>query len=228
MSSSWAASALNWWEEAGVDTIVGEEARDWLAPKAKAAEAAPAAPPPDALPDTIAGFHAWLAATDQLPFAAPGAARAMPSGDPAASLMVMTDMPSRDGGLIDGEAGALFDRMLNAIGRHRDTIYLASLSPIRTPTGRIGEAEGTRLAEIARHHIGLATPKALLLFGDICGKALVGSSVAGARARWHDISTATGRIKTLVTIGPERLLTEPKLKALAWADLQMLIETPAP
>jgi uracil-DNA glycosylase len=60
----------------------------------------------------------------------------------------------------------------------------------------------------------------VLLFGDICGKALVGAPVAGARARWHEI----GGIKTLVTIRPEKLLTQPALKALAWADLKMLME----
>jgi uracil-DNA glycosylase family 4 len=228
MSSNWAASALGWWEEAGVDTIVGEEPRDWLAPRTKAPDAPPPAPPPDALPDTLQGFQAWLAATDQLPYAAPTALRAVPAGDAAAGLMILTDMPSPDGGLISGEAGALFDRMLAAIGRSRQTIYLASLSPIRTPTGTIGEAESARLAEIARHHIGLAAPEALLLFGDACGKALVGSAVAGARARWHEVQTAAGQVRTLVTLRPEKLLTQPKLKSLAWADLQMLIEEPTP
>jgi uracil-DNA glycosylase len=227
-ASGWAASTLGWWEEAGVDTIVGEEPRDWLAPKAKAPDAPPPAPPPDALPDTLEGLAAWLAETDQLPYAAPGARRAAPAGDPASGLMILTDMPSPDGGLISGEAGALLDKMLAAIGRSRATIYLAALSPVRTPAGTIGEAEAARLAEIARHHIGLVAPKALLLFGDACGKALVGATVAGARARWHEVSTGAGQIRTLVTLRPEKLLTQPKLKSLAWDDLQMLMEELAP
>ena len=33
-----------------------------------------------------------------------------------------------------------------------------------------------------------------------------------------------GPIKALVTIAPDNLLEQPRLKALAWADLQMLIE----
>jgi uracil-DNA glycosylase len=138
--------------------------------------------------------------------------------------MILTDMPSPDGGLISGEAGALLDRMLAAIGRTRETIYFASLSPIRTPTGTIREAESRRLAEIARHHIGLVAPKALLLFGDAVGKALLGSAVAGARARWHEVQTGAGPIRTLITLRPEKLLTQPKLKSLAWEDLQMLME----
>jgi uracil-DNA glycosylase family 4 len=220
MASSWAASALDWWREAGVDVIVGEEPRDWLNPKAKAAPAAAAAP----LPATLDAFQDWLASGAGMPLAAPGVARTRPSGDATSGLMVMVDMPSADGALLSGAAGALFDRMLGAIGRSRETIYLAALSPVRTPSGRIDEASAVRLAEIARHHIGLVAPKALLLFGDTCGKALTGSAVAGARARWHEVATQAGGIKTLVTIKPEKLNDMPGLKKLAWADLQMLVE----
>ena len=223
MSSSWAASALDWWQEAGVDTIVGESARDWLDPKVKAAPAE-AAPPPAALPDTLDAFRPWLGTSADLPFASPSVRRDLPAGDPDAGLMVLVDMPSPEGGLLGGEAGALFDRMLTAIGRSRETIYLASLSPIRTPTGRIDEKSLTRLAEIARHHIGLAQPRTLLLFGDACGKALVGAPVAGARGKWHALETARGPIKTLVTIKPEKLNDMPAMKKLAWADLQLLME----
>jgi len=223
MSSNWAASALDWWQEAGVDVIVGEEPRDWLNPKGKET-AVPSEPAPAALPDTLDAFLEWLAATGDIPFASPSAARAAPCGDRASGLMVMVDMPSEDGGLLSGDAGALFDRMLGAIGRGRESIYLASLSAIRTPTGAIDDRNAARLAEIARHHIGLVAPRALLLFGDICGKALLGSAVAGARARWHEITTPAGPVKTLVTIKPEKLLEMPGWKKHAWADLQMLLE----
>ena len=222
MTSSWAASALDWWQEAGVDTIVAEDAHDWLGARPKAAPAE-AAPPPAALPDSLETFHAWLAASPDLPFAAPSAPRVLPAGDPEAELMVLVDMPSAEGGLIGGEAGALFDRMLVAIGRSRETIYLASLSPIRTPSGRLDDRSLARLAELARHHVGLAAPRTLLLFGDACGKALVGAPVAGARGRWHELATPSGPIRTLVTINPEKLTTR-ELKKLAWADLQLLME----
>jgi DNA polymerase len=224
MSSSWAASALDWWREAGVDTIVGESPRDWLETKAKAAPAPPQPPAPAALPDTLAGFHEWLASSADLPFAAPSARRDLPAGDPASGLMVLVDMPSPEGGLLAGEAGALFDKMLLAIGRGRETIYLASLSPIRTPTGIIEERHVARLGEIARHHIALVAPRTLLVFGDTGGKALVGAPVPGARGRWHEVATETGPVKTLVTIKPEKLNDVPAMKKLAWADLQLLME----
>ena len=223
MTSIWAASALDWWQEAGVDTFVGEEPRDWLGAKAKAAPAE-APPPPAVLPATLDAFHDWLATSPDLPFAAPSARRDLPAGDPGSGLMVLVDMPSPEGGLLAGKAGALFDRMLVAIGRGRESIYLASLSPIRTPTGTIDARSAARLAEIARHHIALAAPRTLLMFGDICGKALVGAPVAGARGKWHEIPTGNGPVKTLVTISPEKLDEMPAMKKLAWSDLQMLME----
>jgi uracil-DNA glycosylase family 4 len=230
MGSSWAESALSWWQEAGVDTLIAEAPRDWLAPMAKAQAAAPEMPPApaDAPPADLDAFRAWFGDGALLPLGAPGAPRLRPSGDPGAGLMILIDMPGPDdvaaGTLLSGTPGALFDRMLAAIGLSRETIYLASMSPFRTPTGTLDAGTAERLAGIARHHIGLAAPRALLLFGDACSKALVGPAVAGARGRWHEIDTAAGAIRTLVTIRPEKLDKQPALKAHAWADLQLLME----
>lgn len=221
MNTQWAASALAWWEEAGVDVIVGERPRDWLAPPGKPA-VPPETPAPAALPDTLEGFQSWLAATGDLPFASPSARRAVTAGNPASGLMVMVGMPAVDGSLLSGEGGALFDRMLAAIGRSRETIYLAPLSPFRPPTGRIDGASKARLGAIARHHIGLVAPKAVLLFGDNCGQALIGAVVASARGRWHEIQTQAGPIKALVTMKPDDLDGKRDLKRLVWDDLQML------
>lgn len=229
MSSNWAASALSWWSDAGVDTLVDEAPRNWLAPKA-AEPAAPKAPPAPTMPDDLDGFRAWFVDGTRLPLAAPAAPRLGPAGDPAAGLMVLIDMPGPQdvaaGQLISGAPGALFDRMLGAMTppRGRDTIYLAPLSPVRTPTGRLDPAQESQLAEIARHHVALVRPKAVLLFGDACAKALLGGAVAASRGRWHDLSTPAGPVKALATIRPEKLEQQPSLKKIAWEDLQMLME----
>jgi DNA polymerase len=218
---------LQWWTEAGVDTLVDEDPRDWLRPKAKAAPVAAAAPE-DSLPGQLDLFLEHLRTSDALPFAALLAPRVCPSGDPAAGLMIMTAMPEaadcESGTLIAGEAGRLFERMLAAIGRDRDSIYLASLSCLRSPTGRFTDPAASQCAALARHHIGLVAPRALLLFGDSCAKALLGLSVARARGRWHEIATHAGPVKTIVTIAPDYLLKQPPAKAHAWADLQMLVQ----
>ena len=231
MSSGAAASALSWWSEAGVDTLVDEEPRDWLRPAKPAPAAAEAEPEADiaaAMPDTIDAFRAWLTDPAALPLGALLAPRVAPSGDPASGLMVLIDMPGQAdlaaGALLSGPAGELFDKMMAAIGRSRDTLYLAALSPLRTPTGALDAADAAKLADIARHHVGLVRPRALLLFGDACAKALLGGAVTATRGRWHDLDTPAGPVRAIATIRPEKLALVPNLKKLAWEDLQMLKE----
>jgi DNA polymerase len=235
-----AASILSWWSEAGVDTLVAEEPRDWLrttpAPEPAAAAVAEAplafAEPEEELPGQLGLFEAWLASTDRLAFAAPSAPRICPSGDPASGLMILADMPTGEdcaaGVLMTGDAGRLFDRMLAAIGRDRNSIYLAALSCLRSPDGQLSGEPARRCADLARHQIGLVAPRALLLLGDACSRAMLGPGVAQARGRWHEVATHAGPIKALVTMKPDFLLSQPAHKARAWADLQMLIEEVRP
>jgi DNA polymerase len=233
-----AASVLQWWADAGVDILIDEAPRDWLRPPParEAAAFAPAMPTApiqaeaaeEALPGQLDLFHAYLKDSERLPFHAPAAPRICPAGDPAAGLMILADMPSGEdcasGTLLSGEAGRLFDRMLAAIGRDRNSIYLASLSCLRSPTGSFTSDAAKQCAMLARHQIGLVAPKAVLLFGDATAKALLGLSVAQARGRWHEIATHHGAVKALASISPRQLLDAPRLKRLAWEDLQMLIE----
>jgi uracil-DNA glycosylase family 4 len=229
-----AASLLAWWADAGVDTLIEESPRDWLRPAAKPEAAPPpaAAQPIEAeeepLPGQLDLFRAYLASSDRLSFAAPSAPRVCPAGDPASGLMILTDMPAAEdcgtGALVSGEAGRLFDRMLAAIGRDRASIYLAALSCIRSPDGRFTTDAAKSCAALARHHIGLAAPRAVLLMGDAASKAMLGLPLLQARGRWHEIATHAGPVKALVTLPPSYLLNQPGAKSHAWADLQMLIE----
>ena len=241
MVTRWAESALSWWEQAGVDTIVGEEPRDWLTgPKAVEPKAAPAverpASPTEMFPAELPAFQAWLAATDAIPFAAPGARRLPPAGSASSGLMAITDVPSAEdvaaGQLFSGEQGKLFDNMLRRFAERlldgarfdRESIYLAPFSPIRPPAGRI-DPDGVRfLAEAMRHHIGLVAPKAVLVFGDSCARALLGKPMTQARGAWHQLETPAGSFPAIVTIRPQELLSQPKLRSHAWSDLEMLAE----
>jgi DNA polymerase len=227
LSATEAASLLQWWADAGVDVLVAERPRDWLRPKDKVPPPAQPAAKDEPLPGQLALFQEHLRTSDMLPLAAPLAPRICPSGDPSSGLMVMIAMPEaadcEAGALLTGEAGRLFDRMMAAIGRDRDSLYLASLSCFRSATGRLTDPAAGQCAALARHHIGLVAPKALLLFGDSCAKALLGLSVAQARGRLHEIATQAGPIKTIVTMAPDYLLTQPSAKAHAWSDLQMLV-----
>lgn len=223
-----AASALDWWREAGVDTLVEEAPRAWLAEAAPsrtpaaAAEMVPAIP---SLPATLVEFEAW-----RISAAAPDASWSTPiapSGAAASGLMVLLDMPEREdaaaGQLLSGEAGRLFDRMLAAIGRDRQSVYLASLAVARPVTGRIASEDAGALADLARHHVALVRPKRLLVMGDAANRALLGTNAAMSGPKLHVVKHDFGQTEAVATFHPRFLLDNPARKARAWRDLQMLI-----
>ena len=229
MSAQEALSALAWWREAGVDVLVGEEPRDWLAASAPAAAVAPQPipePAPTALPATLGEFRGWLAEVDTLPDGSEPARRLPPEGDPASGLMILLDAPEREdataGRLLAGDVGILFDNMLRAIGRDRGSIYLATLCQGRPLAGRLDATAEDGMAAIARHHVALAVPRRLLIMGEAASRAILGTEASPARTRLHTINHSGVMVEAVVTIPPRILLQQPSLKARAWRDLRLV------
>ena len=233
-----AASALEWWRDAGVDTLADEAPRDWTA-----APPAPPEPPrrrsgaqavteavATPLPDTLADFTVWRTGPDA-PEAEWSGRPIAASGNPTADIMIVVDLPDREdsdaGVLLSGAAGRLFDRMLAAIGRDRASVYLAPMCSVRPIAGRIAPEIEARLVAIVRHHVTLVAPKRLLLLGNAPSRALTGTDVARARGSLHSINLADGKVPVTVDVvasfHPRLLLERPAEKARAWKDLQMLI-----
>lgn len=229
-----AASVLEWWQDAGVDMLVGDDPFDWLGGEEPVALAssppaqprgAPLDPPVTAtLPATLEELLAWRIGT-----AAPEAGWGVPlvtaSGPTTADLMILIDCPERDStdSLLGGMAGRLFDRMLAAIGRSRDDVHLASVCAARPAAGRMPRDLEQRLGEIARHHVALVRPKRLLVMGDAASRAILSANVMEARGRLHALNHRVSQTTEVVaSFHPRMLLERPALKADAWRDLQLL------
>ena len=224
-----AASALDWWREAGVETLVDEAPRDWFraaeAPALAPSSARPPTAQPAAMPANLREFEAW-----RIGEAAPDSGWSTsiaPQGAAGSGLMVLVDMPEREdastGQLVSGEAGRLLDRMLAAIGRDRQSIYLASLAVARPVSGQIAAEAHDRLAEIVLHQIALVRPKRLLLLGNAASRAVLGANAAGARQTLHVLNHAGGESGVVASFHPRLLLERPAYKAEAWKDLLMVI-----
>jgi uracil-DNA glycosylase family 4 len=213
-----ALSALDWWREAGVDTLVDEEPRDWLRAPPKPEIIAPVMPVADALPETLAGFHVWWRETEALPGAP--TSRLMPAGNPVSGLMLLADMPDATDAIFSGEIGRLFDRMMAAVGRDRTSIYLAAMAGVRVAARGL---EDETLVRAAKHHVALAVPRLLLLLGEAPSRAILGMGFAEARGRIHEFNHDGATVRAIATFHPRFLLQRPALKAAAWADLRMLI-----
>lgn len=233
-----AASALEWWRDAGVDTLVDEAPRDWTAapppppepPRRRSGAQAVAEAVVAPLPDTLDAFTVWRAGPDA-PEAGWAGTPIAATGNPAAEIMILVDLPDREdcdsGVLLSGAAGRLFDRMLAAIARNRDSVYLAPMCSMRPLTGRITPEIEARLVEVARQHVGLVAPKRLLLLGNAPSRAVTGMDVARARGSLHAINLECGKsevaVEVVASFHPRLLLERPAEKARAWKDLQMLI-----
>nr|WP_296613406.1 uracil-DNA glycosylase [Sphingomonas sp.] len=148
-------------------------------------------------------------------------------GDVASGLMIVVDMPDREddtaGQLLSGKAGALFDRMLAAIGRDRQSIYLAALAVKRPPAGRVSEDVGQKLEALLRHHLSLARPKRVLALGNAASRAVTGLDVAHARESLRKVNHDGGTSEVVASFHPRFLLEKPVAKADAWKDLRVLM-----
>jgi uracil-DNA glycosylase len=220
------ASALEWWRDAGVETLQEDEARDWLARPAPVREAAAAvaSPLPEALPDTLAAFTAWRTG-DTAPEADWLTPRVGPGGPSDAALVVLTDMPEpedHDALLSGGAAGKLFARMLAAAGIGRDSVYVLSLAAARPLTGRIPPEQEGRLLDIARHHLKLLQPARLLVLGQAASRVLLETNGEAAGNGLDDVNQFGGKTRVAASYHPRFLLDRPATKSEAWKHLLLL------
>lgn len=233
-----AASALEWWVDAGVDTLVDDAPRDWLAPQDPVATPATPTPPradapviatdalPASLPDTLAAFTAWRSSADA-PESSWRGHFLSATGPADAAIMIVVDCPDPDdahgGHLLSGSVGKLFDRMLAAVGLTREMVYIVPVCARRPIAGRMPREVEARLGEIARHHVRLASPKRVLCLGNAASRAIIGTEMPANRGLLHGFNHRGGDIGVVASFHPRLLLEKPALKAEAWKDLQLLM-----
>jgi DNA polymerase len=225
------AAALAWLVEAGCDALVGDAPRNWLAappppPPAPVAVTRPRPAPVAARPQASAAAAEAAAGAGDLaaleaavaafahPLRIPDVAPRLITGAAASGLLVLADMPDPPG----SAAALLLARMLAAIGLDESSLAQGHLLPWTTPGGRpVKDEDVAAFAPFAARARALMAPRLVLALGDRAA-ALAGEArgVAALRGRWH----ALDGVPTMITFHPRRLLTQPELKRLAWADLQ--------
>jgi DNA polymerase len=218
-----AASALRWWLEAGVDSAIQENPRNWFERRtAEAPVDEPVEPTPEPLPDTLEAFQRWLSTSPDAPLAA-RSKPVLPQGAEEAEVMLLFEPPTRDevsaGSPVGGAAAELMERMLAAIDMTGQA-YRANLACFHSPGARLSPKQLEQCAAAARKHVALAKPKRLLLLGDAPSRALLGKAMVEARGHVHKVEG----VRTVVTFHPRQLLKQPSHKRLAWQDLLLLTE----
>jgi DNA polymerase len=147
-------------------------------------------------------------------------------GNPQADLMFVGEAPGRDEDIeglpFVGRSGQLLNRMLAAIGRDRQSAYIANVIPWRPPGNRTPTPIETEICRpFIERQIELVAPKVLVTLGNPSTKTLLNTQAGIMRMRgnWQEHRTAGGiAIPTMPTLHPAYLLRNPAAKKLAWRD----------
>jgi len=144
------------------------------------------------------------------------------SGNPVAKTLILLGSPSAaadaSGKVGQGEAGALLDKMVGAIGLHRDDTWLTHVCLCHGGGIRPSASETKTCSTWLTKQWEVVQPKALLAFGEVPAQFLLRQALplAQLRGKWFEIRG----VPALCTWSPEELLAEPARKREAWADLQ--------
>jgi DNA polymerase len=148
-------------------------------------------------------------------------------GDPSARLMFVGEGPGADedtqGLPFVGKAGQLLNNMITAMGVKREEVYIANIVKCRPPGNRTPEpVEATTCSQFLLKQIDVVQPEVIVALGATAATYLLGvkQSLSGLRGRWHSCRGA----KLAVTYHPAFLLRDPRQKAEAWKDLQMVMK----
>lgn len=189
------------------------------APNAEATALAREAPDLDSLREKLGAFEGCglkLRATN-LVFA---------DGNPSADLMLVGEAPGREEDLqgkpFVGRSGQLLDRMLAAIGRDRETVYIANTVPWRPPGNRKpSPSEVAACLPFLHRQIELVAPRVLVALGGAAASHLFETEVGITRLRgeWRDLEINGHAMAAMATLHPAYLLRQPAAKRLAWQDL---------
>ena len=134
-----------------------------------------------------------------------------------------------------GRAGQLLNNMIAAMGLKREQVYIANIVKCRPPGNRTPERdECDTCSPFLMRQIRVVRPKVIVALGATAAKNLLGlnDSMASLRGRFYDFSpprasTDTSEpfdCKLAVTYHPAFLLRDPRQKAEAWKDLQMVMK----
>jgi uracil-DNA glycosylase len=147
-------------------------------------------------------------------------------GSPTARLMFVGEGPGADedaqGVPFVGKAGQLLNNMITAMGLARAEVYIANIVKCRPPANRVPEpVEANTCSQFLVRQIDVVRPEVIVALGSTAATYLLGvkQSLSGLRGRWHTCRGA----KLAVTYHPAFLLRDPRQKAEAWKDLQMVM-----
>jgi len=143
-----------------------------------------------------------------------------------APLMFVGEAPGeqedRRGEPFVGRAGELLDKMIEAMGWSRESVYIANILMCRPPGNRNPQPdEIASCLPFLKAKIAAIAPRIIVALGRPSANTLLGTDapISALRGKFHD----RFGVKVMPTFHPAYLLREPDRKREAWADLKLVI-----
>jgi uracil-DNA glycosylase len=146
-------------------------------------------------------------------------------GNPKADLMFVGEAPGHEEDLqglaFVGRAGQLLTKIIEAMGKTRDNVYIVNVLKCRPPNNRNPEPdEVASCMPFLEEQIRLISPKVIVTLGTFAAQAVLGTDepIGRMRGRWR---TARG-VRVMPTFHPAFLLRSPDRKKDVWEDMKLV------
>jgi len=121
-----------------------------------------------------------------------------------------------------GPAGELLDKMIEAMGWSRRSVYINNIISCRPPGNRNPQPDEVAACKpFLEARIGSIAPRIIVALGRPASNTLLGrdAPISALRGKFHD----RHGIRVMPTFHPAYLLREPDRKRDAWADLKLVM-----
>jgi len=147
-------------------------------------------------------------------------------GNPRASLVFVGEAPGADedaqGEPFVGRAGQLLTKIIEAMGLHRQDVYICNIIKCRPPNNRTPETEEIVACQpFLLQQLRVIAPKFICALGGPAAQTLLQTKepISRLRGRFHDFHG----IPLLPTFHPAFLLRNPNEKKTVWEDMKLLL-----
>lgn len=146
-------------------------------------------------------------------------------GNPKAELMFVGEAPGRDedeqGLAFVGRAGQLLTKIIEAIGRTREDVYIANVLKCRPPNNRNPERDEVETCKpFLNEQIRLIAPRVIVTLGTFAAQTLLETDepISRMRGQWR----TTRGVRVMPTFHPAFLLRSPDRKKDVWEDMKLV------
>ncbi len=146
-------------------------------------------------------------------------------GNAKADLMFVGEAPGRDedeqGLAFVGKAGQLLTKIIEAMGRKREDVFICNVLKCRPPNNRNPEPdEVASCRPFLDEQIRLIAPRVIVTLGTFAAQAILETDepIGRMRGRWREMRG----VRVMPTFHPAFLLRSPERKKDVWEDMKLV------